>query len=607
MKPFSRIQNKLLIAFLVVVLLPLIGTGLYGNWITSQILQNNALDTAQNEISQRARQINAFLNNAKEDVLFLSELGSLQALIEARATNNPAAIAEWTERVKNDFSAFSHRRGIYYQVRYITEDGQEFIRIDSDGIQPKAVAKDALQTKFDRYYFQDTMQIANGEVFVSPLDLNREYGIIERPYKPVIRYATPVFDSLGQPRGIVITNIFGDKFLDIVRKANHDQTKVFLVDHAGYYLVHPNINLEWSGPHDLATGFRLQNDYPQVHAAVLSGQSQSIISDNAVVFTSIYPEPNNHTFYWVLIHEEPQNTIFASVWDFRVTAATILVAAAAIAIAMAVGLARNLTAPIRALREGVERFGRGELTEPVSVSTGDEIGQLAQAFNKMAGTIARYSAQRQNLLERLINVQEEERRMIAYDIHDGLIQRLVGARLQLSNFIKQRDKSPDEAEQSLQRGLQHVGASIVEGRHLIEGLRPALLDDLGLAAALQELAEQTAAEMQCRVEFTSNLSEERLPAPVETTAFRIVQEALSNSRKHSQSSHLQIEINRVNGYLNLVVQDWGLGFDTDCINRDHHCIGLIGMKERAGLLGGTCEIESAPNKGTVVKSQLPLE
>ncbi len=80
----------------------------------------------------------------------------------------------------------------------------------------------------------------------------------------------------------------------------------------------------------------------------------------------------------------------------------------------------------------------------------------------------------------------------------------------MSNFVKQRHRASEEAKQSLKRGLEHLGASIVEGRHLIEGLRPALLDDLGLAPALQELAEQVADEMQCQVEFTSNLADERL-------------------------------------------------------------------------------------------------
>ncbi len=607
MKPWNRIQIKLLVAFLVVVLLPLVGTGLYGNWITSRVLQDSALDNAKGETAQQAAQISAFLDNAKEDVLFLSELGSLASLIQARADGDKVGIAHWRQRTENDFLGFSQRRGIYYQIRYLTEDGLEFIRVDSNGGLSYPVPESALQDKSHRYYFQTAIQLSGGQVFVSPLDLNREYGEIEVPHIPVIRYATPVFDVQGNRRGIVVTNIFADRFLKVVREANTDKSKVMLVDQDGYYLVNPKADLEWGGPADLATGFSLVGNYPQAHADILSGQPGTVIGENALVFAPIYPAPNDPAHYWVIIHDESRDTLFASVWNFRLTAASILVLAAVVATAMAIGLARSLTAPIRALREGVERFGQGEMTEPVPVSTGDEIGQLADAFNEMAVDLDRSRTQRRNLLERLINVQEDERRVVAYDIHDGLIQRLVGARLQLSNFVTQRNNEPEKAEQSLQRGVEHLSAAIVEGRHLIEGLRPALLDDLGLAPALRKLTEQIADEMGSQPEFVSNLSDGRLSPHVETTAFRIVQEALSNCRKHSQSPRLRVEIKQENGQLDIAVQDWGVGFDVSCIDQGQGCVGLVGMQERASLLGGSWQINSRPGEGTLVISRLPLD
>jgi len=603
----NRIQNKLLIAILAVVLFPLIGTGLYGNWITSRVLQDSALSTARNAISQQANQITVFLSDAQDDILFLSELGSLNALIAARVAGNPTDIAYWRAQVQNDFISFSFHRSIYYQIRYLTEDGREFIRVDSDGVWPRPIPEPALQDKSSRYYFQETMQLDRKQVFVSPLDLNREYGQIERPFKPVIRYATPVFDAQGRRRGIVITNIFADRFLDVVRYSDHKSATVLLVDQNGYYLVHPNPNMEWGGPGDLNTGLNLRNDYPDIWPKLLSGTAGDIINDRAIVYYPIYPNPKDPSVYWVIIHDEPRHTIFASVWSFRVTAASILVLAAIVATLMALALARSFTAPIHTLRKGVERFGRGELAEPVVVNSHDEIGELAHTFNQMAADLNRTRTQRQKLLEQLIHVQEEERRMVAYDIHDGLIQRLVGARLQLTNFIGLRNRNQDKAEQSLQRGLQHLSNAIVEGRRLIEGLRPALLDDLGLVAALHELARQVAEDMSCELEFYSNLSDVRVPSPVETTAFRIAQEALSNSRKYSRSARLRIEINRRDDWLELVVQDWGVGFDPCSVEENRRCIGLVGMQERANLVGGHCEIVGQPGRGTLVKTRLPLE
>ena len=611
MKFFNRIQNKLLVAFLIVVLLPLIGTGLYGNWITSKVLQDNALNNARYETEQQVGQINDSLNNAKSNVLFLSELSSLHALIEARAHNNPADTSYWQEQTSKDLVAFLRRCGICYQARYISEDGREIVRVDADGLQPKIIPKDDLQDKSSRYYFRETMKLGKGKVFVSPMDLNREYGKIEVPYQPVIRYATPVFDEAGNRRGIVISNIFGDKILEPVRQVSSGESETLLVDQNGYYLAHPNPKYEWGGPNDLNTGHRLQYDYPDAASEILSGQPGNMVGADVLVYTPTYPDPANHSTYWVIVHNEPSNVIFASVWQFRTAAISILILAAVIAAAIALRLARDLTAPIRDLRKGVERFGRGQLTRPVPVSTNDEIGQLAESFNEMAATIDLYSRQRQNLLERLIHVQEEERRMIAYDLHDGLIQRLVGARMQLSNFNRQREDGNEgdceKAKKSFQRATQHLSDAIIEGRHIIEGLRPALLDDLGLIPALQELADKVAEEMHCALTFNANLDDERLPAAVEITAFRITQEALNNSRKYSQSKTLQITIVRQKNHLEIVIQDWGSGFDAAEVQQKRHCVGLTGMQERAHLLGGECIITSAPAQGTVVKAILPVK
>lgn len=608
MKFFDRIQNKLLLATVIVVLFPLVGTALYGNWITSRILQEKALDNARRETSQQAAHISNFLATARDDILFLSDTTSLNALIAARAAGDQAKIDQSRAEVASDFMAFSRHRGIYYQIRYLTETGQEFVRVDSDGEMPFIVPDADLQDKSDRYYFREATTLALDEIFVSRLDLNREYGSIEVPYKPVLRYATPVFDDTGTFRGVVITNILANRFLDTLMDTDNSRSDVVLVDNDGYYLVHPDTSREWGGITDLNTGKRLQQDFSEEEvAAILQPAAGEIITRRALVFSPVFPNPADRSIYWVLIHAESPNILFASVWEFRFTAAAILLVAIMIAIFMALLLAQNLTAPIVKLRAGVERLARGKLHEPVQIHSTDELGELATSFNDMAETIERYRRQREYLLEEIIGLQEEERRVAAYDIHDGLIQRLIGARLQFTNFSQLKDTDPQSALAAFQRGIEHLKAAIVEGRHLIEGLRPPLLDDLGLVPALNELAQQTAADMHAEISFVNHLDDTRLPPPIEITAFRIAQEALNNCRKHSKSSKIMIDIACKNGCLQLTVQDWGKGFDTACITKIDHCVGLIGMEERAHMLGGTCQIESLPEQGTIVTIKLSIE
>jgi len=606
-KIFHRIQYRLLAVILIVVLVPLIGTALYGNWITSSILREHELGQAHNETEQAAKQIEAFLSEVNDDVLFLAELSSLQSLLQARSKPDEANTAHWRQVAEDDFMAFSRQRGIYDQIRYICQDGMEIIRVDSDGMHVYPIPEEQLQDKSDRYYFSQAVNLPQGAFFVSSLDLNREHGEIETPHQPVIRYATPVFNQDGEREGIVIVNVLADKFLNIVQDMNQRQgSPVFLVDQNGYYLVHPDEAREWGGPNDLDTGFQLQRDYPKAQAAILAGESGDLVANRALVYTPVHHNPDNPSCFWTLVYDGSLQTLMLPVWQFRYAAAFILILATVVAAVMAFWLAQNLTEPIRSLQEGVEQLRRGDLHKPVVVSTKDEIGDLAHAFNDMAEQLDISQRQRQQLLDRVITAQEDERRLVAYDIHDGLIQRLVGARLQLSNYIRQRQKNTEKAERSLLRSNEHLGAAIAEGRQLIEGLRPTLLDDLGLAAAVRRLATQMCDIREYQLQFDSNCDGERFSPTVEMTAYRIAQEALSNVRRHAQTPKVRVEIIHSDHTLNLLFQDWGAGFDLSSKRGRCECIGLVSMRERASLIGGQWQIDSAPGTGTIVRVSLPL-
>ena len=607
MKIFHRIQYRLLAVILIVVLIPLIGTALYGNWITSSILKEHELDQVANETERTAQQIESFLGDVSDDVLFLAELSSLQSLLQARSEADEAGVAHWRQVAEDDFISFSRQRGIYDQIRYICQDGMEIIRVDSDGMHVYPIPEEELQNKSDRYYFAQAVDLPQGAFFISPLDLNREHGEIETPLQPVIRYATPVFDQDGRRQGIVIVNVLADKFLDLVRNMKKGRNSpVFLVDQDGYYLVHPDKAREWGGPNDLDTGFQLKKDYPEAYTAVLAGEPGELVTDRAFVYAPVHPNPDDPTCFWTLVHDVSLQSLLLPVWEFRYTSIFILILAAVLAVVMAFWLAQNLTEPIRSLKEGVEHLRQGDSHEPVEIKTDDEIGELAHAFNDMAYQLDISQRQRQRLLDRVITAQEDERRLVAYDIHDGLIQRLVGARLQLSNYIRQRQTNTEKAERSLQRANAHLGEAIAEGRQLIEGLRPTLLDDMGLAAAVHKLATQMCDMRDCLLQFESNCDNERFPPSVEMTAYRIAQEALSNVRRHAQTTRLRVEITCSDHTLNLLFQDWGVGFDPASKEGQCQCIGLVSMRERASLIGGQWNVESAPGAGTTVRVSLPL-
>ena len=219
----------------------------------------------------------------------------------------------------------------------------------------------------------------------------------------------------------------------------------------------------------------------------------------------------------------------------------------------------------------------------------------------------------QNLIERMIQGQEEDRRRVAYDIHDGLAQLMVSAHQHLQTFGMLHQRQDPKADQALQRGLFMLQKSIEEVRKVIAGLRPSELDDFGLVAAIQLYVQSLRDELGWEIDFVEEVGIDRLPAPVEVTAYRIIQEALTNSRRHGEARRARVHLKRQDDWLRLEIQDWGRGFDVDQFETatasgtapGHH-VGLHGMRERAHLLGGTFEVESRPGEGATVRASLPL-
>ncbi|RMF27894.1 MAG: hybrid sensor histidine kinase/response regulator, partial [Chloroflexi bacterium] len=277
MRFLRSIQGKLFVAFLTVVLIPLIGTGLYGNWITSRIIEERVIESARSNVEQHAQQIAGFLESVRGDVLYLAHLDSLQRLLQARAQGDDEGVAYWRTQLARDFLIFSAARPTYYQVRYLDETGREVVRVDSDGRLSRIIPQDKLQDKSHRYYFQETIKLGPGEIYVSPLDLNREHGQIEVPYRPVIRYATPIYVG-NALRGIVIINVYADYFLRFLYEQGPQKGMLLMVDQDGYYLAHPDPTRRWGGPVDLNTEYGLWRDYPDAASQVLSGQEGTFIS-----------------------------------------------------------------------------------------------------------------------------------------------------------------------------------------------------------------------------------------------------------------------------------------------------------------------------------------
>jgi PAS domain S-box-containing protein len=204
------------------------------------------------------------------------------------------------------------------------------------------------------------------------------------------------------------------------------------------------------------------------------------------------------------------------------------------------------------------------------------------------------------LLRSLIDVQEREKRFLCHEFHDGLIQYAVGAQLLLESL--EHPARPADESVKLKAAVGELRRGIEDGRRVIRGIRPAVLDDSSIEDAIQDLIEQFS-KSGILVTFRCDPAVGRLPESVQTTIYRVVQEAMNNARKHSGTDVVRIELRKPDGELQLDIQDFGCGFDVESARS--RGFGLLGMTERVRLLGGDCLIRSEKDVGTRILARLP--
>lgn len=259
-----------------------------------------------------------------------------------------------------------------------------------------------------------------------------------------------------------------------------------------------------------------------------------------------------------------------------------------------------LTRPLREVAAGARRLAAGELGHRVPAGRGDEIGQLAATFNDMAMRIAERDASLRQLSKRLLSVQEQERVRIAREVHDELGQALTAMKIDLQQLGRRHP--------GLQEPLAGIARTIDETvdivRRIAADLRPAILDDLGITAALEQQLRRVRESTGIRTTLTV-AEEPEIDMLTGVTLYRIAQEALANVVRHAEASAVEIALAVDRGSAVLSIRDDGRGMPPEKAH-DPQSLGLLGIRERAELLGGSVTIDTLPGGGTIVVATLPF-
>ncbi|HEV8060883.1 MAG TPA: sensor histidine kinase [Gemmataceae bacterium] len=212
----------------------------------------------------------------------------------------------------------------------------------------------------------------------------------------------------------------------------------------------------------------------------------------------------------------------------------------------------------------------------------------------------------QRLAQQLLQAQEMERRRLARELHDEIGQALTAVKLNLEALDS---RLPAKHSKALDESLAIVDTALQQVRGLSLDLRPAILDDLGLASALRWYVDRQAQRGGIAMEFTNETPGARSSVLLETTCFRVAQEALTNVLRHAKAHRVSVLIRQNADAINLYIEDDGIGFDTEQARQmavGGACLGLLSMQERVILAGGRLDVTSTPGRGTTIHVCLPL-
>ena len=267
-------------------------------------------------------------------------------------------------------------------------------------------------------------------------------------------------------------------------------------------------------------------------------------------------------------------------------------------------------------------MANGNYSLRVDPNRRDEVGKLARAFNAMVIQVNRAKSdlekkvleaeqvnrQLRDLSAHLQNIREEERMHIAREMHDELGQFLTGLKMDIG-WLKKRINDDKESAASKEKLIEM--AALVDGavlfvRKLAAELRPSILDDLGLVAALDWHSQEFTRRFHVEVDFRCEPGDLHVSSLVATGLFRMYQESLTNVARHAGAEKVIARLKLSNDQITLTVRDDGKGFDMKGSDKGK-TLGLLGMKERALMIGGKLEIHSSPGKGTTIVIKVPLE
>ena len=398
---------------------------------TIDVLVSEDLQRLQGGVNTAATRWRTGVDFYREDVVFLSKVPPIAGIIRATTSGgvdqtDGSTEALWKARLETIFVALLEAHREYVQVRFIGADdaGQEIVRVERTGDGSIVrTPENSLQNKADRPYYRRTLQLAPGEVFLSAIDLNEEFGQLEIPHRPVMRVATKAIDANGRLLGIVLINISMNDLVGTLRESFRSGNS-YITDDAGYYLYHPDATQTYG--HVLGHGATLQTEFPTL--ASVFGRGKSLFAGKIDMPTETMLAVTRRVYFdavdpkrFITISEmAPLSGLARQIETLRnntIALATLILVLELVAV---VWLSLVLTRPLREITRAAQAVASGHRDVDLDRLTqrGDETGDLARAFDVMVSSVAGKERELDDRAQQLLRSNQELSQFAYVASHD---------------------------------------------------------------------------------------------------------------------------------------------------------------------------------------------
>ena len=605
------IRSKLALFVIPLVLFPLSIVGFFSFQLMSGGFHTQAYLADQQLCMTVAQRIEQYLDNCQSSLLLVSSILS-NRLEETGAKSIEALLRNEGNPAEDIARALALRYSPYLKIRVTAPDGKEIFVAEGD--TRKSEMGSALNESF----------------FFQSVSVSGQFPPVKKG--PDGSWVTTFSSSLVSGQTL-LGFVYFDLNLDAVAKILRDRAGerpgyYFLFDGGGTTLAEAGtITLTDLGPvhQNFRTVLQHMRENPRptfTHYPDRVGEHTAFLSVQPVKEYISFREPiPQDRWYLGLVHID--TPLFLAFQQSSIVFWVVLGAGLVIAIFGTFYISNALTTPLLQLTNAARAFARGRLDSRVKATGGDEIGRLSVDFNTMAEKIEHLITERKRseeeirgsreqlraLSARIESIREDEKTRMAREIHDQLGQALTALKMDLSVVGRKIGEGSDTRMEPLLEKLNSMSNLIDSTTELIyriaKDLRPDILDNLGLTEAIEWYIEEFQSRTGIRCVPKIKQDHEMSSQSVSTAVFRILQETLTNVARHSKADGVEILLHITKEMLTLKVHDNGCGI-TNVQITDRKSLGLLGMGERARLLGGTLMIDGAPGRGTTVSVSIPL-